>query len=250
MSVVWLTGASTGIGRETALQMARAGRVVAVSARGADKLESLAGEVAGARGSIHPYPLDVTDREAAKTTFEAIEREVGEIALALLAAGSHHPVEAAAFDAGELEALLRINVLGTANCLEPLMKAMIARRRGHIAIVSSVAGYCGLPTAAYYGATKAALINMAEALKFDLDPAGVRLQLIDPGFVRTPLTDKNDFEMPFLMEVEDAAKRIIDGLESKRFEITFPRRFTYMLKLMRCLPYPLYFPLVARGTKR
>jgi short-subunit dehydrogenase len=127
---------------------------------------------------------------------------------------------------------------------------MIARRRGRIAIVSSVAGYRGLPTSAYYGATKAALINLAEALKFDLDRHGVTMQLIDPGFVRTPLTDKNEFAMPFRITPEEAAARIAKGLQSTRFEITFPRRFTYILKLARCLPYRLYFPLVAWATRQ
>ena len=144
--------------------------------------------------------------------------------------------------------LVEINLLGVANCLEPAMKAMIERRRGRIAIVSSVAGYRGLPTSAYYGATKAALINLAESLRFDLVKHGVRLQLIDPGFVRTPLTDKNEFKMPFLMEVEDAARRLVGGLESEHFEVTFPKRFTWILKGLRCLPYALYFPLVTRAT--
>ena len=130
------------------------------------------------------------------------------------------------------------------------MGAMIARGRGRIAIVSSVAGYRGLPTAAYDGASKAALINLAEALKFDLDRHGVTLQLIDPGFVRTPLTAKNEFTMPFLIPAEEAAEQIAKGLRGSSFEITFPRRFTYLLKLLRCLPYRLYFPLMARATRR
>ena len=115
-------------------------------------------------------------------------------------------------------------------------------------MVSSVAGYRGLPTSAYYGATKAALINLTESLKFDLDRLGVTIQLVSPGFVKTPLTDKNEFKMPFLMTVEDAAERLAHGLAGSGFEITFPKRFTSILKVLRCLPYRLYFPLVARMT--
>jgi short-subunit dehydrogenase len=130
------------------------------------------------------------------------------------------------------------------------MPAMIARGTGQIAIVSSVAGYRGLPRAIAYSATKAALIAMAESLKFDLDQTGVMINVINPGFVKTPLTDRNDFPMPFLMPVEAAAKRIADGLARGRFEIAFPRRFAAILKLMRILPYALYFPLVGRTTQR
>jgi short-subunit dehydrogenase len=128
------------------------------------------------------------------------------------------------------------------------MADMLARGAGRIAVVSSVAGYRGLPTAAYYGASKAALINMTEALRFDLRRRGVTIQLVDPGFVATPLTDKNTFRMPFRIPPEQAAERIVKGLASDRFEITFPKRFTWMMKLLRILPYRLYFPLVARMT--
>ena len=127
-----------------------------------------------------------------------------------------------------------------------LLPRLIARRAGHVAVVASVAGYRGLPSAAGYGASKAALINLCEALKPELDGCGVRLSLINPGFVRTPLTDRNPFPMPFLMDADDAAERLVRGLESGRFETTFPRRFTWGLKLLRCLPYALYFPLTRR----
>jgi NAD(P)-dependent dehydrogenase (short-subunit alcohol dehydrogenase family) len=247
--MIWITGASSGIGRALALRLARDGHQVAASARGADALAELSAEAAATGGSIRPCPLDVTDREAVAAAVARIERDQGPIATAVLAAGSHHPVSAEAFEAEGLARLVAVNLLGVGNCLEPLIRAMIARRRGRIAIVSSVAGYRGLPTAAYYGATKAALINLAEALKFDLDRHGVVMQLIDPGFVRTPLTDKNEFPMPFLIPAEAAAARIERGLESKRFEITFPRLYTWLHKLARLLPYRIYFPLVARATR-
>jgi NAD(P)-dependent dehydrogenase (short-subunit alcohol dehydrogenase family) len=250
VSVIWITGASSGIGRALALRLADDGHHVAASARSADALTELGGRTQAASGAIHPYPLDVTDRPAVAAAVAGIERDLGPIDIAVLAAGTHQPVSAEAFEADGLARLVAINLIGAGNCLEPLLRSMIARRRGRIALVSSVAGYRGLPTSAYYGATKAALINLAESLKFDLDRHGVTMQLIDPGFVRTPLTDKNEFAMPFLIEADAAAARIAKGLQSSRFEITFPRRFTYMLKLLRCLPYRLYFPLVARATRK
>ncbi len=246
--VVWITGASSGIGRALARNLAKRGDRVAISARGEAALLSLADETADAAGSVHPYPLDITDAAACAETVDKITGDLGSIELAVLNAGTHHPVEAEAFAAGDLAALIGINLLGTGNCLAPTLERMIPVRAGHIAIVASVAGYRGLPTSAYYGASKAAQINLAEALKFDLDRLGIKLQLINPGFVKTPLTDKNEFSMPFLLEVDDAAERMARGLESSAFEITFPRRFAYLLKCFRILPYRLYFPIVRRMT--
>ena len=246
--VVWITGASSGIGRALALNLAKRGDTVAVSARSEEQLQGLANEASDLRGVIHPYPLDITDAEDCTRTVDQIRGRFGKIALAILNAGTHHPVEAEDFAAGDLAKLIGINLLGTGNCLDPLLKRMIEARAGHIAIVASVAGYRGLPTSIYYGASKAAQINLAEALKFDLDRLGIKLQLINPGFVKTPLTDKNDFPMPFLMEVDEAAECMANGLESSAFEITFPRRFAFLLKLFRLLPYRLYFPVVSKMT--
>lgn len=245
--VTWITGASSGIGRALALRLAGPGRHVVASARSADELALLAAE---APGRIEPLPLDVTDHHAVLAAIERIETGIGPVTTAVLSAGTHRPVDAAAFKLAELKQLVALNVFGVASCLEGLMPRMMARRAGRIAVVASVAGYRGLPTAAYYGATKAALINMVESLKFDLDRSGVTIQLVNPGFVRTPLTDRNDFPMPFLIEAEDAAARLARGLEASSFEIAFPRRFVAIMKLLRLLPYSLFFPLVARGTRR
>ena len=246
--VVWITGASSGIGRALALNLAKRGDCVAVSARSEAGLQNLADEASGVPGSIHPYPLDITQPENCADTVGRIVDELGDIALAVLNAGTHHPVEAASFDADDFARLIGINLVGTGNCLGPLLQRMIPEKRGHIVIVASVAGYRGLPTSAYYGASKAAQINFAEALKFDLDRHGIKLQLVNPGFVKTPLTDKNDFPMPFLMDVDEAAARMARGFEGNAFEITFPRRFAYLLKFLRILPYRLYFPIVSRMT--
>ena len=244
---VWITGASMGIGAALARRLARDGAEVIASARSAERLAALA--AAGA-GRIVAWPLDITDHAAVKDAVARIEAEHGPIDVAVLNAGTHRPVSAAEFTAEGLRELMEVNVVGTAACLEALMPRMIARGRGRIAVVASVAGYRGLPTSAYYGATKAALINLAESLRFDLARAGVTIQLIDPGFVKTPLTDRNEFPMPFLISAELAADRIASGLRSRRFEIAFPRRFVWMMKLLRCLPYALYFPLVGRSTRR
>jgi short-subunit dehydrogenase len=246
---VWITGASSGIGRAAALEYARAGAVVAASARSAGALAELAREPA-AGGRIHPFPVDVTDRAAMAETVARIEQEHGAIELAILNAGTHEPVDARHFDAAVFDRLFAINLIGTVNGLAAILPRLVARRAGHVALVASVAGYAGLPSAAAYGATKAALINLAESLKFDLDPVGVRVSLVNPGFVRTPLTDRNPFAMPALMEVDDAARALVRGLARSGFEVTFPRRFTYAVKLIRLLPYRLYFPLMARITRK
>lgn len=245
---VWIVGASYGIGAALALRLARDGLRVVASARSADKLAELAAQEGA--GRIAPWPLDVTDHAAVRAAVPAIEAAHGPLAIAVLNAGTHQPVSAAEFTADGLRRIVELNLFGVANALEAVMPVMIARGRGRIAVVASVAGYRGLPTAAYYGASKAAVINMVESLKFDLDRAGVTLQLVDPGFVRTPLTDRNEFNMPFLISAEEAAERIARGLRGRSFEIAFPRRFVAIMKLLRLLPYALYFPLVARGTRR
>lgn len=242
----WITGAGKGIGREVALRLAGRGASVAVSARTAPDLHELSREAESLPGKIVAFPLDVTDEEAVVRTFDAIEQSLGPLDLVLFNAGTHIPISADDFDADRFRTLVEANLMGVVHGLAPTIPAFIARRAGHIAVMSSVAGYRGLPTGAGYGATKAALINMCESLKPELDGHGVAITVINPGFVRTPLTDRNPFKMPFLMEPGAAAERVIAGLEARRFEITFPRRFTWTLKLLRCLPYALYFPLTRR----
>jgi NAD(P)-dependent dehydrogenase (short-subunit alcohol dehydrogenase family) len=188
----------------------------------------------------------VTDPAAVTAAVGTIERTLGPIDQAVLNAGSHQPVRATGLSAAAFRELTELNLMGTVNCLEALLPGMIARRAGRIAVVASLAGYRGLPTSAAYGMTKAGLINMAEALKPELEAYGVHMQVVNPGFVRTPLTDKNPFPMPFLMEVEDAAGAFYRGLGSKRFEIVFPRRLAYLLKVLRCLPTPLAFAVTRR----
>ncbi len=205
--VVWITGASTGIGREIALQLAAQGVTVAASARSADKLAALG-------PGIRSYPLDVTDRQAILATLEKIEQELGQIDLALMAAGTYNPLDVGEFDPLLFEAAITTNYLGVVNCLAGLLPRMLSRRRGHVAWIASVAGFVGLPKAAAYGPSKAALINLAESLKVDLELRGVTVSVVNPGFVETPMTAQNDFTMPFLMQPTEAARLTIEGLST------------------------------------
>ncbi len=248
--VVWITGAGKGIGRALALLYAAEGRTVAASARTGSDLDSLVEEAAGFAGSIQPYVLDVTVERAVQETAAAIEYDRGPIGLAVLNAGSHVPVDVQDFTSAPFRDLMEVNFFGVVHGLAALVPRMVERRSGQLAVVSSVSGYRGLPSASAYGATKAALINMCEALKPELDGHGVTLSLINPGFVETPLTDRNDFAMPFLVPADEAARRIARGLARGAFEITFPRRFTWGLKLLRCLPYAVYFPLMRRLVRK
>lgn len=247
---IWITGASSGLGEEVARQYVAAGHTVCISARGADALEKLVTDWSGQPGSAHAFPLDVTDAEAAHSVYDKMCTTVGMPDLVILNAGTHKENPVSEFDREAYRRIMEINYMGVVNCLEAVIPACLERGAGHIAVVSSVAGYRGLPQASAYGASKAALINMCEALQPELAERNVSLRLINPGFVRTPLTDQNDFDMPFLMEVEDAAQAMIKRLAGKHFEITFPRRFTWILKFLRILPYGMYLGLTRKLVKK
>lgn len=236
---MWITGASTGIGREAARQLAAAGVKVAASARTAGKLEGMGDGITG-------FPLDVTDAGAALACVKRIESELGNIDLAILGAGTYQPVAVDNIDPVDFARMVSTNYLGVVNCLAALAPGMLARKAGHVSWIASVAGYSGLPKAAAYGPTKAALINLAESLRPEMARAGVAISVVNLGFVRTPMTAQNDFEMPFVMTPEEAARRMLAGLRAGRFEIAYPRRFTLILKALRMLPYPLYFRLIER----
>ncbi len=242
--VVWITGASTGIGAEIARQLAAQGITVAVSARSTGKLAAMA----ETNSRLKPYALDVTDADAVATTFAAIERDLGAVDLVLAAAGTYAPLSLDAISPAPFRSMYETNYLGVIHVLSAVLPALRARRGGHVAWIASVAGYRGLPKAAAYGPTKAALINLAESLTPELEADGVQVSVINPGFVRTPLTTQNDFPMPFLMEADEAARRSIAGLAAGRFEVAYPRRFVALLKFARLLPYRLYFALIRRSV--
>lgn len=239
---VWLIGASSGIGEATArLLMARGARV-ALTSRSRETLEKLAD------GNARIAPADVTDRASLAAAFDSIQAEFGGIDVAIINAGTHQPVRAWELDAEAAEKLVQVNLVGAMNASALLAPYFAQRGSGRMAITASVAGYGGLPSGLVYGATKAALINFAETLYLDLAPKGVAVHLINPGFVKTPLTDLNDFKMPALIEAGEAAREILAGIEAGAFEIHFPKRFTRVLKALNLLPYRAYFPLVHRIT--
>lgn len=237
----WVTGASTGIGREIVLQLKAAGVKVAASARSPEKLAALG-------DGIVAIPLDVTDAEACKRAAERAEAELGPIDLVVLGAGTYSPVAIDDIDPRLFAHTMDTNYMGVVNCLAAVSPRMLARGSGHISWIASVAGFVGLPKAAAYGPTKAALINLAESLEPEMKLRGVRISVINPGFVATPLTAQNDFEMPFLMQPDEAARRTIEGLAAGRFEIAYPRRFVAILRALKALPYPVFFRLITRSV--
>ena len=240
---IWITGGGSGIGRALAQSFGRDGHRVAISGR---RREPLAETAAANPAAIRCHPLDVTDGAAADRAVTALESSLGPSDIAVLNAAIYTPMWAAGFDRDAFRRTIETNLIGVANAIAPLLKCMRARGSGTIVIVASVAGYSGLPGAAAYGAAKAGLINLAEALHPDARRFGIRIAVVNPGFVETPLTAGNDFEMPFLMDVDEACRRIRRGIDSGRFEIAFPKRFVLLLKLARLLPYRFYFKLTQR----
>jgi short-subunit dehydrogenase len=240
--IIWITGASSGIGRALAQLYASRGQTLAISARSADVLH----ELAASHDNIHAYPLDITDAAAASATAARIEADLGAIDLAVLNAGVWSQMGVEEFDTAKIRNSMEVNFGGTINCVGAVIGPMMQRRAGHIAIVASVAGYVGLPQSLAYGPTKAALISFAETLKPDLDRYGVSVSVVNPGFVDTPMTAVNDFAMPFIISAEDAARRIAKGLDRGKFEIAFPWQLVSSLKGLRRLPYGLFFR-VTRG---
>lgn len=246
---IWITGASSGIGLALAQHYAALGHRVFLSARNEAALTQAVGSLKPAGGAA-AYPLDVTDEAAVAATVAAIEAAHGPIDIAVLNAGTYAPVRAAEFSSAAAREMMDVNYFGICHGLSALMPRFLARRRGHIAAMSSVAGYCGLPYAATYSAAKSAVHRLCESLAPELAAAGVQLSLINPGFVATPLTARNDFPMPFLIGAEEAAERIADGIDRGDFEIRFPRRLAWLLRLMANLPYPVYFALTRRMLRK
>jgi NAD(P)-dependent dehydrogenase (short-subunit alcohol dehydrogenase family) len=243
--VVWLLGASTGIGRATAALLHSRGAQVVVSARHAKSLLGFETERPGSLG----LPLDATDAGAVAAACETIVSRFGRIDVAMYCAGTYKPMRATHFDLAETLAHQRVNYEGALHLLDAVLPQLSAQRHGHVSLVASVAGYRGLPHSMAYGPTKAALQHLAETLYLDLHPAGIGVSVVNPGFVATPLTAGNAFNMPALLTPEQAAGHIMRGWARGRFEIHFPKRFTLWLKLLRLLPPGLYFSAVRRATR-
>ncbi len=240
---VWLIGASSGIGLATAKALHAAGARVVVSARNAELLQQFVDAHPGAQAVV----LDVADTAAIATAARYVKTQQG-LDVVMYCAGYYQAMRAADYSLSEMLRHLDINYTGALRVLDAVLPELLPQQRGHISFISSVAGFRGLPRSMAYGPTKAALINLAEALYYDVSPHGIGVSLINPGFVETPLVANNDFPMPALITPEKAAAEILSGWRKGQFHIHFPKRFTRMLLLMRLLPYRWYFALVRRGT--
>jgi NAD(P)-dependent dehydrogenase (short-subunit alcohol dehydrogenase family) len=241
---VWLVGASSGIGEATADALYAAGAQVFISARNVDALNRFVDAHPGAVA----VPLDASDPSAVKTAAQTV-LQAGPVDLVMYCAGYYKPVRADAFDLSEMLKHQQVNYLGVLYMLDAMLPQLLQQKAGHISIVSSVAGYRGLPKSLAYGPTKAALINLAETLYVDLKASGIGVSVINPGFVKTPATAKNDFPMPGLMTASEAATAILAGWRKGAFEIDFPKRFTLWMKTLRILPYAAYFAIANRLVK-
>jgi len=235
--IIWIIGASSGIGHALAIEMDRRGAKLILSARQSEKLQGLNTELGGRH---RVYPVDVTDAgEVEKAATDIFSSKINSV---VFLAGIYHPTKLSALNLQDCRDILATNLGGAFN----LIAAVLPHYPAQIALCASVVGYRGLPNAQPYGATKAGLINLAESLRAEMRGTGVDVKLINPGFVRTPMTAKNDFPMPMMIEPAEAASAIADGLLGRAFEIHFPKRFTWLLKLAQLIPDRLYFALVPK----
>lgn len=241
--IIWIIGASSGIGSALARELSLQGAILALSARREDELEILKGEL-GEQNKV--FALDVTDVAMTMRTAQAIRVAFGRIDRVIFLAAAYVPMEINDMDIAVTKGIIDTNVTGAFNVVHAVLPILKTQKtKGQLALCASVAGYIGLPGGQPYSATKAAIINLAESLHAECKDV-IDIKLINPGFVRTPLTDKNNFQMPSIIEPEQAAREISNGLVSRRFEIHFPRRFTLFLKLLRLLPYVLSLNLTRR----
>jgi short-subunit dehydrogenase len=245
--VIWITGASSGIGKAVAIKFAQNGWIVAASAR----RENLLNELKKINENIHPFPLDVTDIDKCKLVATNIINQFKNIDICLFGTGMHDPKSEKKFNLEKIRKIMEVNYFGTMNSINSIYNYFSEKKNGQISIISSVAGYRGLPAAGAYCASKSALTSFAESLNFDMRMKNVRVSLVSPGFIKTPMTDQNDFPMPMIKSPEFAANEIYKGLTVKKgFEIHFPKAFTYFLKFLQILPSGIYFKLVSKGMKK
>ena len=243
---IWITGASSGIGKAVAEKFASEGWRVAVSARRKEILENMA-----KNQNIFSFPLDITDQEQINNIFKNILSEFGSLDLCLFSSGTYEPKDEQKIDPEKIRNVINVNFLGVIDCVKAVEEYFKNKKSGHISIVSSIAGYRGLPNSSGYGPSKAALTNFCESIYFDFKKFGVRVSVISPGFIKTPLTEKNEFPMPFLKTVDYAADKVFNGLvKTNAFEIHFPKGLTLTLKFLRILPYKIYLFLVDKLVKR
>ena len=245
--IIWITGASSGIGKALAVKFAENGWIVAASAR----RENLLNDLKKINQNIYSFPLDVTEIENCKLVAKKILDQFNNIDICVFGTGMHDPKSEKRFNLDKIREIMEVNYFGTMNSINSIYDYFSERKNGQISIISSVAGYRGLPAAGAYCASKAALTSFAESLNFDMRMKNVRVSLISPGFIKTPMTDQNDFPMPMIKSPEFAAEQIYIGLtKRKTFEIHFPKVFTYFLKFLSILPSSIYFKIVEKGMKK
>ena len=243
---IWITGASSGIGKALAEKFALEGWQVAVSARRKEILDRMANNQ-----NISSFPLDVTNQDQIKNVFSKIINDFGSLDLCVFSSGTYDPKLEQEINIKQNKFVMETNFFGVLYCIKSVEKYFKDKRDGHISIVSSVAAYRGLPNSSGYGPSKAALTNLAESLYFDFKKYNVRVSLVSPGFIKTDLTDKNEFPMPFIKSTDFAAKKMFNGLtKSTAFEIHFPKALTLLLKFLRIIPYKVYLFLISRFVKR
>jgi len=243
---IWITGGSTGIGKALAIKFSNKGWNVAISARRVELLNELSNQ----HDNISAFPLDVTDKIKCKEVFNQITSKYTNVDICFFSTGTWNPKKEKDIDVEQIEDVFKVNFFGTVNSIKAVEQFFKDKKSGIITIVSSIAGYRGLPNSTGYGPSKSALNNLTESLYFDFKRFNVRVCLVSPGFIKTPMTDKNDFKMPFLKTPEYAANKIYDGLINKDiFEIHFPKVLTVTLKVLSFLPSKIYFGLVGKLTK-
>ena len=244
--VIWITGASSGIGKALALKFANEGWLVAASARRENLLQDLNKE----NSNIHSFPLDVTNIDQCKSVFKNIIEKFNNIEISIFGTGIHDPKSEKEFNLDKIRRIMEVNYFGTINSINSVYEYYNSKKSGQISIISSVAGYRGLPAAGAYCASKSALLSFTESLYFEMKRKNVRVSLVSPGFIKTPMTDQNDFPMPMIKPPEFAAEQIYIGLiEKNSFEIHFPKTFTYLMKIIKILPNWLYFGVINFGNK-
>ena len=262
---VWLTGASSGIGAALVARLVERGARVAITARRADLLEAIARGHSKGGSSLLVVPADVTDRAAVTAAARRIESEWGGIDLAIFNAGGsiagaqsadqqpampQSAIRDPHFDAQAYEATMALNYLSVVYGIDAVLPGMLARGSGHIAAVASLAGYRASSVALPYSAAKAAVIHLIEGLRLSTASRGIAFTIINPGFVRTPLTARHTFRMPFLVEADDAAERIVRGLERGKREIHFPAPLSWTMKFLRLLPGSIYARIISRAAPK
>ena len=243
---VWVTGASSGIGKAVAEKFAKEKWKVAISARRVEILNEMANN-----DNIFAYPMDVTNQNKTEETFNKILEDFGDLDLCVFSSGTYERKSEKGLNVDNVKKVIEVNFLGVVGCVKAVQKYFQNKKGGHISIVSSPVGYRGLPKSSGYTASKASLNNFTQGIYFDFKKFNVRVTLISPGFIKTALTDKNDFKMPFLKDTNYAAEKIYDGLiNKKKFEIIFPPQIAFIYKIFQILPNKVYNYLINKFVNR